>query len=449
MSLNPTTPRRFAGLNLQSDIRPIHVTHFLLSSFSAIMLFSFLPQIQAFFLTEFLNLPQSQHGRVSGLLNFWQEIIIIVVMAVVGPLADRFGRKYLMAGGFFLLAIGIALHPLARTVGQLFACRCVFAVGVGAVTVMIITLLADYIHNDTRGKAAGWQGVMNGLGALVSVFILLQLPAFFMSGGRDSIAAGELTYLIVAGFAVATGVMMIFGLKGGRPPAAVEARQTFGELMRVGYRAAANRRIALAYGASFVARGNLAIVGTFLALWGANYGSTELGLDRGAALAKAGMLVGMAQGMALLAAPIFGVLADRLDRVQALSLALIASTIGYGGTFFVHDPFGGLMIFCAIFIGLGEIGCIITSGVLVAEQCPEHQRGAIIGTFNLCGAVGILVASAIGGWLFDHWREAGPFVTFGLLAFVMMASALLLRRSELRASASAASAVDEAVQEGA
>src|SRR5262249_33941199 len=160
----------------------------------------------------------------------------------------------------------------------------------------------------------------------------------------------------------------------------------------------------------------LTIVGTFLVLWATNYGTTVAGLARADALAKAGMLVGIAQSMALFSAPLFGLLADRVDRVKALAIALAFSGAGYGSTVFVANPFGGLMMASAMLIGLGEVGCIITSGVLISQQSPEHNRGAIIGTFNLCGAVGILAASAAGGWLFDHWREPGPFVAFGLLA---------------------------------
>lgn len=284
----------------------------------------------------------------------------------------------------------------------------------------------------------GGQRVMNGLGAVVAVFLLLRLPAIFQGDSGDAIAAGTQTYLLVAGLAVLAGISMAFGLKGGRPQAAVEARQSFPDLVRAGYSAARDPKIALAYGASFIARGNLAIVGTFLALWGANFGTEELGMDRAAALAKAGALVGMAQGMALLGAPVFGILADKLDRVRALAVALCISGIGYTSTFFIHDPFSGAMIFCAIFIGLGEVGCIITSGVLIAQQSPEQSRGAIIGTFNLSGAVGILVASVAGGWLFDHWREPGPFVAFGVLAFGMMVAAVWLRRRTPTPAAAAA-----------
>ena len=426
------TGGRFLGLNLPDDIRRLYISHFLLASFFGIMLASFLPQMQAYLFTEFLNLPVERHGRISGMLNFWQEIVIIVVVAVVGPLSDQWGRKPLMVGGFLIMAVGIALHPHASNVAELLAFRCIFGIGVGCVIVMLITLLADYISNDSRGKAAGYQGVMNGLGAVVAVFLLLRIPTLLQSSGFTAIEAGAHTYYIVAAIAALASLLMAFGLKSGRPPALQEAKVSWLAQAKEGYAAARDPLIALAYGASFIARGNLAIVGTFLALWGANYGTTELGLDRATALAKAGMLVGMAQGMALLGAPVFGILADKLNRVKALAIALGISGIGYGSTFWVQDPFGGLMMFSAMMIGLGEVGCIITSGVLIAQQSPEKHRGAIIGTFNLSGAIGILVASVAGGWLFDHWREPGPFVIFGLLALIMMFFAASLSRAPAR-----------------
>lgn len=423
---------RFMGLDLQNEVTRRHLSHFLIANFALIMLASFLPQMQAYMFSEFLHLPQEVHGRTSGMLNFWNEMVIILVCAMVGPLSDSWGRRPLMVGGFFIMAISLCLHPQARSVAELLVYRCVFAVGVAAVTVLAVTLLADYVSDKSRGKAAGWQGVMNGLGAVVAVFLLLKLPAIFQRSGSSAIEAGTTTYYVVAGLSVLFGVLMIFGLKSGRPQAAVEARQPFSQLARAGFDAARDPRIALAYGASFIARGNLAIVGTFLALWGTNYGTTVLGLGRAESLAKAGALVGMAQGVALLGAPLFGILADKLNRVTALAVALTVSGVGYGSTYFVDNPFGGLMILSAVLIGLGEVGCIITSGVLISQQSPEHNRGAIIGTFNLSGAVGILVASVTGGWLFDHWREPGPFVVFGVLALVMMVLAVLLLRAEGR-----------------
>jgi MFS family permease len=184
----------------------------------------------------------------------------------------------------------------------------------------------------------------------------------------------------------------------------------------------------LAYGASFVARGNLAVVGTFLALWLTTHGTVELGMTAADALAKAGMIIGISYMAAFVGAPIFGILTDRMSRTAALMITLGIAFVGYGGTFFVVDPFGGVMIGFMILVGLSEVGCIITSGVLIAQQSPKEIRGSVIGIFNLTGAIGILVASKVGGYLFDHWRAAGPFVFFGCVALLVLIWALLVSR---------------------
>jgi MFS family permease len=76
---------------------------------------------------------------------------------------------------------------------------------------------------------------------------------------------------------------------------------------------------------------------------------------------------------------------------------------------------------------MAEVGCIITSGVLIAEEASERLRGSIVGVFTLSGAVGILIASIVGGYLFDHWLQTGPFVFFGIISALVMVWALILR----------------------
>jgi len=65
--------------------------------------------------------------------------------------------------------------------------------------------------------------------------------------------------------------------------------------------------------------------------------------------------------------------------------------------------------------------------VLIAEQAPDRLRGSVVGVFTLTGAVGILVASVVGGYLFDHWMKAGPFVFFGLISALVLVWTLVLR----------------------
>ena len=418
--------RKFLGLQLAGATRPFNMVTFYWASLTGILLQTFIPQMQPYLLTEFLHIPEGEQGVVSGDLSFWGEIVIIVMVGVWGTLSDRIGRRPVMALGYLIMSAAVFLYPEASSYGELLLARLAFAAGAAAYSVMLVTLIADYVSDDSRGKATGFMGVFNGLGALITVMLVLRLPKMFQDGGQTPIEAGFATYWIIGGLTLLTAILMWLGLSD-RPVEQRERQKPLLQQAREGLLAARDRGIALAYGASFVARGNLAIVGTFFTLWLANYGTVELGISRADAMARAGMVIAIAQSSALLSAPLFGLLTDRINRVTALNLTLLLAFLGYGGTWFVEDPFASGMIVCAVLIGMSEVGCIITSSVLIAQQSPERIRGAVIGFFNLSGAVGIMVASKVGGMLFDTWREAAPFILFGLFALIVLIWGLLVR----------------------
>ena len=444
----PEHQKRIIGLSVLDTVTSANLFTYYAACMVAIMLATFLPQTQAFLLTEYLRIPESQQGVVSGNLNFWGEIVIIATVGVFGALSDRLGRRVIMAGGFLVMGIAFWFYPRATSVNELLAYRLIYSAGIAAVSCMIVTVVADYVRNVSRGKASGYLGVMNGLGAMIAAFILIKLPARFIGSGMSPLDAGILTFNIVVGIAFATALLMWFGLQK-QPPEHHEERPGMLQMIVDGVKAAKDPGIALAYGASFVARGNLAVVGTFLALWLTTHGTTQLGITAADALAKAGMIIGISYMAAFVGAPLFGILTDRINRTSALMVTLFVAFIGYGGTFFVTDPFGGLMIALMILVGLSEVGCIITSGVLIAQQSPAHIRGSVIGIFNLTGAIGILVASKVGGYLFDHWKAAGPFVFFGLVALVVLTWALAVRRRVAPVDSHAGSdrGLDEQAQE--
>lgn len=417
---------RFLSIQLAGGTRRFNMATFCWAALTGILLQTFIPQMQPYLLTEFLKIPESEQGVVSGNLSFWGEVVIIVMSGVWGTLSDRIGRRPVMALGYLIMAAGVFVYPRAQTYEELLLARLAFAAGAAAYSVMLVTLIADYVSDDSRGKATGLMGVFNGVGALITVLLLLRLPKMFQDAGHTPIEAGLATYWIIGLLTLITGVIMWFGLRD-QATGHREKQQTLLHQLREGLLAARDKGIALAYGASFVARGNLTIVGTFFALWLANYGTLELGISRADAMARAGMVIGIAQTTALLSAPLFGLLADRINRVSALNIALLIAFLGYGSTWFVDNPFAAGMIVSAVLIGMSEVGCIVTSSVLIAQQSPVRIRGAVIGLFNLSGAVGIMVASKVGGILFDDWREAAPFILFGLFALVVLIWGLLVR----------------------
>ena len=167
----------------------------------------------------------------------------------------------------------------------------------------------------------------------------------------------------------------------------------------------------------------------FPTLWASMYGTAELGMTSAEAIKKGGGILAISYAASLFSAPVFGIMSDRLHRVTAMAITLAIGAVGYGSTFFLEDPFGLPAIGSLILIGMAEVGCIITSGVLIAEQAPPRLRGSVVGIFTLSGAVGILIASVVGGYLFDYWLNTGPFVFFGMISAVVCLWALILRSS--------------------
>ena len=52
---------------------------------------------------------------------------------------------------------------------------------------------------------------------------------------------------------------------------------------------------------------------------------------------------------------------------------------------------------------------------MTGQNAPAKTRGSVIGTFTACGALGMLIASGVGGFLFDNWTNTGPFLFMGII----------------------------------
>lgn len=422
---NNTSGIVFGGVALYNGVTRKNLITFYFSAFATICLLSFVNVVQPYLLTEILHVPLAEQGSVTGTVLFWHEVVIIFAIGLAGSLSDKVGRRLIFAGSFLIVSVGYFLMAQSGSVWQLVFFRMIFAVGAAGATSMLSVVIADYVVDRDRGKANGIQGVMNGLGAMTAVFLLLRLPNWFTQNGMNPVEAGQATYYVAAGLAVLVALLLWLGLQG-RGIRHRNQPERFFELLSEGVKAARDPGVLLGYGAGFVSRGDLAIVGTFLALWINKYGVTS-GMDTAVALARASIIVGISQAAAFLAAPLFGILVDRMNRATAVALTNLISGLGYCSLFFVDDPFSGAMLAAVIVAGAGNIGTVISTQVLIQQQAPAHIRGSVIGFFGLCGAIGILVASKIGGWLFDNWTEAGPFVLFGLLSFVLAAWAFAVR----------------------
>ncbi len=120
---------RFLNLWMMPGVSRLHVNTLLFGSFFGIAMMSFINQSQPYLFTEILKIPESEQGALAGDMTFYQEIVIILTIGLLGALSDKIGRKPIFAGAFLLIALGYILYPLAQNTDQLIMFRLVFALG--------------------------------------------------------------------------------------------------------------------------------------------------------------------------------------------------------------------------------------------------------------------------------------------------------------------------------
>jgi MFS family permease len=425
-----TQPQKFLGpILLAPGVERRHVLCYLFAALVSIGLFTYFTALTPYLLEVNLGLPQSEHGRVSGDLQFWQEIVLLATIGWWGAVSDRYGRRFVYVTGFLVLAAGYALYAFATSVSALLAYRMILGIGIAATAAMLSTIIADYPDDSSRGKLTGIAFFLNGLGSVIFFLGLTKLPLLFENGGSGHLWAGRFAYLTVAGIAVLAGLVML-GLRPGRP-AAVAARTPLSRLIAEGLAAARRPRIALCYGSAFAARADMAIVTLFVTLWVMQSSST-VGMTAPQAAAKAGMVVGIAQAAALVWSPIFGVIGDKLNRVTVLIVAFLIATVGYGWLALIDDPAAPESIPALVLLGMGLASTVLASTLLLGQEAPAHLRGSVFGLQSFFGALGILVISAGGGRLFDAVGPHAPFAAMAAANAVVLVWGLLLRSAERR-----------------
>jgi len=405
------TPRRLAFIELAPGVLPRHALAYLFAAFVSIGLFAYLSAMTPFILSVNLSLPEAQHGRASGLLQGWQEVIILLVIGWWGALSDRIGRRPVYVGGFLLISIAYFLYPLADSLPELVAYRVVFGCAVAALGAMLATVLADYPRESSRGKLSGVAFFLNALGSVVFLLGLTQLPRLYAAAGASQLEAGRYAFFTIGAVALLAACVM-FGLKPGLPTQ-VKSRKPMLALIREGMQAARNPRIALAYGGGFISRADLSLITLFLALWAAQSAQQE-GLSAAQAAGRVGITIGVTQLTAMVWAPVYGWLADHMNRTVHFAGAFALALVGYGWVGMQDDIVATSALPALIMLGVGQSSTILAATILLGQEAPRESRGSVFGLQAFCGGLGILAISWAGGLLYDHVAPSAPFTLVGV-----------------------------------
>jgi len=396
----------------------------LFAAFAGVALTSFVSVIMPYVLNVNVGLPLEEQGTAVGDLVFYGELVLISMSGVFGAWSDQFGRRAVLIAGLLLLGAGYIALGMAGSFSELIAVRVFITFGIAAVSVMLSTIQVDYPSEDSRGKLAAISGMCIGLGAVMIGVVFTRLPDMFANAGFAPLESSRLTMLTMTGFCVVTAIIVRIGLVGGPPEQFSGSRPGLKQLLAAGLAAGrTNPRILLSYGAGFVGRADLVVVGTFYSLWLTQAG-IESGLGADVAAKNAGAMFALVMTSALLWAPVLGWLNDRYDRTVIMAVSLLLAFAGYCLMGLFGDPQGQWLVPASILLGIGQISVTQACATLMGQESPPETRGSVVGTFSVCGAAGILFVTSVGGRLYDGIGPAAPFILIGVLNGMLAICAL-------------------------
>ncbi len=321
-----------------------------------------------------------------GLIEGTAEALVLVTKVFSGYLSDALGkRKPLVLLGYGLATLAKPLFPLAGSVATVASARFIDRFGKGIRGAPRDAMVGDLAPPSIRGACFGLRQSLDTVGAVLGPLVAVALLLAF---GND--------IHLVLWVAVAPGIVAVLLLLKVPEPADIAGRTARLPISRAGL---------ARLGAPFW---RLALLGVLVAL--ARFSEAFLVLrasERQLPLALVPLvLVVMSVVYALSAYPI-GRLADRLSRwwllaigMAVLAIADIALALADGYPLL----FAGIALW-GLHMGLTQ-GILAT---LIADVAPDAYRGTAFGMFNLLSGAGLLAASVLAGWLWDHH---GPAATF-------------------------------------
>lgn len=430
----------------------------------------FLSATQPFILTDLLGYRKKVATHV-GNLAVADEIISIIVAPALGALSDKIGTRIVASAGVGVIGTAIILYTTRKQLyPDILLFRCLFSIGATAAGSMITAMLSEisqstisfsffgfHFHSDP--PEAGYEtdhdkrkailpvlvGISTGLGAVFSLLVFLRLPSFFPQVTKGE--ALQKSYFIVGGIALLSSALLYFtlyqdpakSLKGWireqrgfsisssvsneeRPEEQAVTQQTppYGELIKLGFvEMTKERSVMLAYAGAFVARSTTVatavFIPTFVNQWYHNNGycgpdRNYKGTDRcEEAYIMASIISGVTQLVALLTTPFWGFAVSKFGRTVCITAAAVFGLVASWTLCLVSSPqTPWFMVLCG-FIGVGQIGVIITSMSYCTDVRAEI-RGSIAGVYSLFGGAGILILTKVGFALSDEWAHAGFFV---------------------------------------
>ena len=346
------------------------------------------------------HIPGGDSKTLIGLAMGAYGLTQAIFQIPFGIASDRWGRKRVIVFGLLLFAIGSAIAALAGDIWMVILGRVVQ--GVGAISAAVTALAADLTREHHRTKIMAMIGASIGL---VFAASLIGAPAMYAVVGMAGIF--WLTAILALG-AIGLVTFLVPAAPPIQPGPKVPLREVLldAQLLRLNFGIFALHLIQIAM---FVVMPGLLISTGNLPL--SHHWQVYLGT----------MLASL---VPMVPAIIYAEKHVRLKPVFLVAVALLV--IAEGGSFLGMGHFAVIVaMMWVFFVAFNILEASLPS--LISRVAPPRAKGAALGVYSMCQALGLFTGGAVGGVLAQHAGPGGVFAFGAVVAVVWLLVAASMR----------------------
>ncbi len=347
----------------------------------------------------------AQSAVVGGYLVFVYALMQFLFSPVLGNLSDHFGRRPVLLLSLIGLTLDYSIMGFAPVLGFIFFGRILSGIS-GAAVATATAYITDISTPDKRAQRFGLIGAAFGLGFIIGPVI----------GGELGQLGPRVPFYAAAGLAFANFLFGLFVLPESLPQ---DRRRAFDMRRANPFGALTSLRrypsvLWLLFGLFLLSLASQAFpsVWNFFTIEVVNFSSAQIGRSLGA----------FGIGFAISQAVLIGPLVKRFGEWTTVLLGLMAASVAFFGTAFIHTQFG-----LYGFLMVGSLSGIAAPGInsLLSRQVPDNQQGELQGAVNATNSLAAIIGPLVATQLFSYFTgpekgEPGyfpgaPFIGAGIL----------------------------------
>ncbi len=373
---------------------------------------------------KYYNIPQSNAGSVNSLVLVISSSVAIITGVPYGHLADTLGRRMIVTIGAFSFLLGCLLMPLQTSVFPGFIMAFILITN-ASTAFSSLPLIADYVAEESRGKAFAFVAVIICFAALIPNLFTKYLL-------YSEVPLGVCYYIF--GISAFVGLLINnLGLRKGiykskkQDEAQTTPQGSFLKRMIDAYQIfKSNNWLKISLVLQALAASDFSVFMSFLAVYVKSFfpdGSTE-----------GNTLVNNLQTILILtmivSMPLTGILLDKTKKMIPICLISLCGGVIALVLFSISTKPSDITLFVGAFLfGSTLPGLATVINLINFKHYPAEKRGLMIGFAHLITNSSYFVFAVGGGFLYDKWRKNGPFmVCAGLLGLTILLVFLISRK---------------------